>query len=170
MTHAELVKRATKWLWQKHPVIVSEMAGGGPEEPDAIGFRMGFSTLIECKTSRSDYYADRKKPSTRMGDFRYFMTPPDLLAGLVLTDGWGLLEVHGKVVMKVKDAPQIEEKDWRGEQALLLSCFRRMGKPDPESCVAVKFYTFIGPSAVGRKATLGVARGVYAGDRPVEGR
>lgn len=61
MTHSTLVSRAKKWLQQKHSIVVTEMGTSG-EEPDAIGFRMGFSTLIECKTSRSDYYADRRKP------------------------------------------------------------------------------------------------------------
>ncbi len=162
MTHSDLVKRAAKWLEKKHPVIVTEMVTGTYEEPDAIGFRMGFSTLIECKTSRSDYYADRKKATVRMGDFRYFMTPAGLLAGITITEGWGLLEVHGKLVRKIKEAPQVEEKSYRAEQSLLLSCFRRLGKPKPESAVVVKFYTFLGAPNAKRRATLGVSQSVYS--------
>ncbi len=163
MTHAELVKRAAKWLQQKHSVVVTEIGTSG-EEPDAIGFRMGFSTLIECKTSRSDYYADRRKPWHRMGDFKYFMTPKGLLSGLPLTEGWGLLEVCGRVVRKVKSAPQVDEKNWRSEQQLLLSCFRRLGKPKPEACVGVNYYGF-GPMPTRMKvrASLGIAHKVTEG-------
>lgn len=89
-----------------------------------------------------------------MGDFKYFLTPKGLLSGLNLTEGWGLLEIFGKVVRVVKRAPQVDEKNWRSEQSLLLSCFRRLGKPKPESCVSVKYYVF-GSS---NRATLGVAR------------
>ncbi len=157
MTHVELVKRAAKWLQQKHPIVVTEMGSSGIEEPDAIGFRIGRSTLIECKTSRGDYYADRRKPTPRMGDLKYFLTPRGLLSGLTITKGWGLLEVHGKIIRMILGAPHMtEEKNWRGEQALLLSCFRRLGKPKPESCVSVKYYVF-GSS---NRATLGVARKV----------
>ena len=118
MTHTELVQRAAKWLQQKHAVVITEMSGGS-EEPDAIGFRNGFSTLIECKMSRSDYYADRRKCPDRMGDWRYFFTPAGLLEGLTLPEGWGLLEVHGKVVKTIKEAPQLDDKNWRREQCLL---------------------------------------------------
>lgn len=167
MTHDELVKRAAKWLQQRHSVVVTEMGSGCWEVPDAIGFRMGFSTLIECKMSRTDYYADRKKPSNRMGDFRYFMTPPHLLEGLTITEGWGLLEVRGKVVRKIIEAPQVEDKGWRSEQHLLLSCFRRLGKPREGNGMAVKYYTYLAlPEGREKlKATLGVSRHVYAEDK-----
>jgi len=120
---------------------------------------MGFSTLIECKTSRSDYYADRRKPWHRMGDFKYFMTPKGLLKGLQITEGWGLLEVCGKVVRVVKSGAQVDEKNWRAEQELLLSCFRRLGKPDPRGAVGVKYYRFgLGAPTSKVRATLGIAR------------
>lgn len=162
MTHDDLVKRAAKWLQQKHPVVITEMGSSCIEIPDAIGFRSGgWSTLIECKMSRGDYYADRKKGPFRMGDWRYYMTPKGLLTGLDITEGWGLLEVCGKVVRKVKEAPQHEEKEWRREQSLLLSCFRRIGKPkDPT--VFVNYYTFTVGGRSSVKATLGVDSGVYA--------
>lgn len=156
MTHDELVRRAAKWLEQKHAVVITEMGGSG-EEPDAIGFRMGFSTLVECKTSRSDYYADRKKGLDRMGDWKYFLTPPGLLEGLTITEGWGLLECHGKQIRMVKEAPQQPEKNWRREQTLLMSCFRRLGKPKPESLVSVKYYTY----QTKNTATVGVSEEVH---------
>lgn len=161
-THAELVKRAAKWLQKKHPIVVTEMGSSGFEEPDAIGFRAGFSTLIECKTSRGDYYADRKKGPRRMGDFKYFLTPKGLLTGLTITEGWGLLEVRGRIIRTILQAPQMDDKNWRGEQALLLSCFRRLGKPKPEACVSVKYYVF----GSGNTASLGVARQVYKKEKP----
>lgn len=163
MTHTELVKRAAKWLEKEHPVVVTEMGTQGCEEPDAIGFKkLGVSTLIECKTSRGDYYSDRKKGPRRMGDFKYFLTPRDLLKGLTLTEGWGLLEVRGRIIRVILHAPRVTDKNWQGEQALLLSCFRRLGKPRPESCVSVKTYVF----GSANTATLGVDRKTYKKEKP----
>jgi len=64
ITHDELVSIAVKWLYsQGCGFAVGErvcVASTG-EIPDAIGFRSNCSILIECKTSRADFKADRKK-------------------------------------------------------------------------------------------------------------
>lgn len=67
------------------------------EQPDALGFRSGVSVLIECKTSRPDFLADKKKkfrvdPAMGMGDWRFFLTPKGLISVSELPEGWGLLE------------------------------------------------------------------------------
>lgn len=76
------------------------------ELPDAIGFRNGASCLIEVKCSRADFLADKKKrfrvePSKGMGDWRFFMCEPGIIAEKDLPEGWGLLYVDGRKVVKV---------------------------------------------------------------------
>lgn len=110
-THAELVARAERWLsnTKKCGVVITERRGGS-ESPDAIGWRCGWwSTLVECKVSRADFLADRKKPHRLnpeggMGQDRYYLTPAFLLKPEELPEGWGLLEVRGQVVRVIREA------------------------------------------------------------------
>lgn len=146
MTHAELVARAVRWLRgsQRCVLVVDEFAWWGGEQPDAMGWKAdGTSILIECKASRSDFFADSKKPWRRahemgLGMARYYMTPPDLIEvfpggrGIEgLTDtippGWGLLEVHGRRVVKVTPAEvnRYESGPFR-EVRLLVNIARRL--------------------------------------------
>ena len=74
-THEDLCARACRWLSgtrQCRPVF-SNIASCS-EIPDAIGWssRYGWegSTVVECKTSVSDFYADKKK-------YQYFLHPGD---------------------------------------------------------------------------------------------
>lgn len=80
------------------------------EQPDCLGFRNSVSCLIECKTSRADFLADRKKkfriePALGMGDWRFMLTPTGLINVNELPMGWGLLETNGKRIMKVHGWP-----------------------------------------------------------------
>lgn len=101
LTHEDLVEVGRRWLASKAPIVITEMSNGTTETPDVIGWIGGFSTLIECKTSRSDYYADKQKPFRRnpsygIGDYRYFLAPKGLICVEGLPSGWGLLETVGK--------------------------------------------------------------------------
>jgi hypothetical protein len=108
MTHAELVIRAVSWLkGMGCPIVFYEMVTLQSEEPDAIGWRnsAGDSYLVECKASRADFLADRKKPHRHMpalGQFRYFMCPPGMIKPDELPDCWGLLYCHPKTVEIVR--------------------------------------------------------------------
>lgn len=111
MTHSDLCLIAVKWLKRSNSaggpgchVAVSECRSGWTGEiPDAIGFRAaGFddgSVVIECKTSRADFLADKKKAhreSGGIGNWRYFMAPAGLIKLDELPAGWGLLEVNSR--------------------------------------------------------------------------
>lgn len=108
------------------------------EQPDCIGFRSGVSCLIECKTSRADFLADRKKrfrvdPSLGMGDWRFMLTPKGLIVPEELPEAWGLLETDGRRVYKKVGWPPNTmwmEKPFEGckssEQAMMYSALRRM--------------------------------------------
>jgi len=110
-THADLVKVAGRWLRNTAgcSVVLEELcaATGNGENPDAIGWRCGQTMLVECKTSRSDFLADRKKPfrvdpSRGLGLYRYFMAPKGLLRADEMPERWGLLEVSGRKVFRTQ--------------------------------------------------------------------
>ena len=131
MTHQELVERAVAWLKNSRhcPLVIARRRAVTLEHPDAIGFWITKpSVLIECKASRSDFRADRKKffrefPAKGMGYFRYFLTPAGLVAKEEVPANWGLLEVRGRTVRQAKKATPFSSWNLRGEMALLMSRF-----------------------------------------------
>lgn len=161
MTHAELVALAAAWLQkERHDVVVTEVSWA-LEVPDALGFYGWSSTLVECKVSRADFAADRKKPfrlkpEEGMGEYRYFLVPSSLHVELgELPRGWGLLvaDERGRVRRVLKAKPQARNTVM--EVGLLGNVLRRVGQAIPDgSGVSVKFYRF--PTK--NTATLGVAR------------
>lgn len=107
ISHKELVGQAGIWLRnnsQTHTVVITELSTSSSETPDAIGFdTRGFSTLIECKASRADFHADKKKwfrkhPEDGMGYWRFYMAPVGLLEPEEIPENWGLIEVYEKTV------------------------------------------------------------------------
>jgi hypothetical protein len=150
-THATLVARATKWLRNTvgcDPVF-AEFVTSISEIPDAIGWKYGcLSVLVECKASRSDFLADRKKFSRRapdygIGDRRYYMTPPGLVTAEEVPDGWGLLYAAPRCVEVVRfscvqgEVRRYKNEWWFGaspfksnkhqEMKMLVSALRRCG-------------------------------------------
>lgn len=150
MTHDELVERAVKWLYSQgcgYAIGERVTVTSTGEIPDAIGFRSNCSILIECKTSRADFKADRKKdfrfdnPHLGMGNFRFYLCEKDVISPLEVPDGWGLLYIQGKQIAKVI-APMgnawgkhsrthqmyWQEKNLEAENTLMYSCLRRLKK------------------------------------------
>ena len=156
-THDKLVQIAANWLKKTCSVVVTELATIG-EEPDAIGWKSTFSTLVECKVSRSDFLADRKKwfranPEHGIGAFRYFMTPPDIIRVDELPKKWGLLVLEKTRVRVLRKAEQIYEINQRHEVNILLSTIRRLGPLNPAG-TSIRFYTF----ETKNRATLGIEK------------
>ena len=178
ITHDDLVELASEWLkrYFKCAVVVTEMASGAMEEPDAIGWtHWGDSYLAECKASRRDFLADKKKiwrKDTRhwrsaLGRYRYYFAPKGLIKVEELPDGWGLAEVNpeGKVrcVKKIKE-PTAKILDGKTEMILLVSCLRRIGQ-NCKRGVKVKCYQFDDADAGKEpRATLGFLRGDLTND------
>lgn len=152
ITHTDLVNCAVKWLrTNDHKVYFAEPRFEGHKySPDALGWswRYGIrpdsatSTLIECKASRSDFLADRKKlihdqdhSEDHPGDRRFFMVPESLrIDPTKLPYGWGLIEVDTKKRCTVKlSGPNFFVDNGRtknpriavAEQPFLLSALRR---------------------------------------------
>lgn len=135
MTHAKLVELAVRWLRRyRCGVVLSEQACVSGEMPDAIGWKKAcHSVLVECKISRADFLADREKPfrqnpNTGVGCERYYLAPKGLVRAEDLPTGWGLLEVCGREIEKVKSSAKNlrTEIGFRYEMNLLLASLRRV--------------------------------------------
>jgi hypothetical protein len=66
--------------------------------------------LVECKVSRADFHADRRKATRASYDQRpawhcWYLTPVRLVSVHELPPGWGLLEWDGRRVRVVSDVP-----------------------------------------------------------------
>lgn len=149
MTHDELVKRAGRWLRGsgKCGLVITEMASGAGEQPDAIGWQgSGLAILIECKTSRADFFVDgdkhfRRWPRHAMGNLRYFLTIPDLVKADEVPEPWGLMEVHGQRITQIKAADSCKVTDRGYEVSLLTSALRRMVCEPGVRGISCKTYT-----------------------------
>lgn len=145
MTHNELVLKAEKWLKSQGCGIVFRdpfrAATHNGEFPDAIGWRDGLSILVECKASRADFLADKGKPFRRdpelgMGDWRFYLCPPEVITIADLPAGWGLLYATPRQVKKIHGAPgncgwwkgKPFEGNKRCETQMLYSALRRLEK------------------------------------------
>jgi hypothetical protein len=130
-THSELVAAASTWLQKTCAVVVTEIATTG-EEPDALGWQGTHSTLVECKATRSDFLADRRKgfrlkPEYGIGSHRYYLAPKGLIETRELPERWGLLELHEGRVRCALKSECFAEANTRHEIGILLSSLRRLG-------------------------------------------
>lgn len=131
LTHRQLCEIGAKFLKRPesanghgcHFTIIEAACYG--ENPDVFGVRHGSNEcrygagtfLLEAKTSRSDFLADKAKPhrvdpSRGMGKYRYYICPKDLIKPEELPEKWGLIYVSPKgickVVAGVLSAPKIK--------------------------------------------------------------
>jgi hypothetical protein len=134
MTHKQMVKRMANWMKynQCACVVISELhTMGGTEQPDVIGWKScGSSVLVECKTSRADFFADDKKWFRRestlgMGGLRFVAVPKGLVKKEEVPENWGLLEVDDRCV-RVTVKAQLQECSKWAECKLLVSSIRRL--------------------------------------------
>jgi hypothetical protein len=134
---------AVRWLRRyRCGVVLSEQACASGEMPDAIGWKKAcHSVLVECKVSRADFLADRdkpfrQKPETGVGCERYYLAPRELIRTEELPTGWGLLEVCGREIERVKPSAKNlrSEAGFQNEMNLLLASLRRVEiRIEPES-------------------------------------
>lgn len=135
-THTDLVAIARRWLLgtAKCSFALCELTSHSLEIPDAIGWRNAYShsILIECKTSVGDFRADhkkrfRKRPGIGMGNERYYMAPRGIIDVDKIPENWGLLEVAGRKVFKVKKSARFTDTGiLRQERRILCSALRRV--------------------------------------------
>ena len=135
VNHAKLVSMAVGWLRRyRCGVVLSEQACVSGEMPDAIGWKKAcHSVLVESKVSRGDFLADRGKPfrlqpETGVGCERYYLAPRGLIRREELPVGWGLLEVCGRDIERLKPSAKNlrTEIGFQYEMNLLLASLRRV--------------------------------------------
>jgi hypothetical protein len=144
--HDELVERACRWLKGSCgcSVAIGELRAftGSGETPDALGWRSEYSILVECKTSRADFLADRKKPfrlnpAMGVGTYRFYLCPPGVIEPDDLPEGWGLLYVEKNRIRRVAGPTGnawshgdnrrfIHTRNQEAEIAMLVSTLRRI--------------------------------------------
>lgn len=124
VAHDELVKRAYRWLYntRRCSLVFTELCTHEGERPDAIGwYGHGWSVLVECKVSVSDFLSDRRKPFRNgtivgVGQERWYMVPQGLdVKNSHIPDGWGLLVV-GKQVRRHRDAADYDGASWQSRR------------------------------------------------------
>ena len=158
-THDDLVELARRWLITRGcNVVITEMASNAGQEPDAIGWLgSGYSILIECKTSRADFFSDRNKGCNRadysMGAYRFYLAPHGMIDVSDLPGGWGLLAPRGRRVAKQAESNYFENYKEDRELNILLSAMRRLKFKDQPG-IRVRQYQIIGKSA--NRATVGI--------------
>ncbi len=112
------------------------------ETPDVIGFNHQHTVLIEVKTLRSDFLADKKKifrlyPEQGMGSFRLYLCPAGIINPDDVPDKWGLLWIDQRgQIQTVKqifkgninshNPNRFLEKNEHHERAILYSALRRI--------------------------------------------
>jgi hypothetical protein len=123
MTHSECVATAALYIGKRYPVTLPEFYTHNTELPDVFGYK-DHSVVVECKISRSDFLADKKKPfrinpKEGMGDYRYYCCPKGMIRKEELPKGWGLLYIYpGGRVREIKGSHWPAEpnadlsKDW----------------------------------------------------------
>lgn len=142
--HEQLTQRAEQWLYQRggcgvvlrEPFRAHTHTG---ERPDAIGWREGLSVLVECKASRSDFFADgqkpfRQDPALGAGDWRFFLCPPKLIYPEEIPQDWGLLWCYPRQIRAQTPLPDramwYRARPFRGNEAvereILYAALRRV--------------------------------------------
>ena len=105
MEHDELCDLACKWIRATKTCFFVDKEIHAPtgQVPDALGINFGHSIMVECKTSRSDFFADRKKKNhgSTTGKYRFYLCPKGVIKPDDLEDGYGLLWANGKTVKDV---------------------------------------------------------------------
>lgn len=144
--HQQLVTLGERWMKrQGFGVVAAELVTNGTnEQADVIGFRSTCAAVIEAKSSRADFLADRKKPHRSaggLGVYRFYLCPPGVIELEDLPSGWGLLYADGKRITEVRrptgnlwPAYGVSVGDWgdfqhqpdeRAERGVLYSIARR---------------------------------------------
>ena len=141
ISHSELVKIGYKWCLGRCGFVFKELATISSETPDVIGFNSSGTFVLEAKTSKSDFLADKKKwfrkqPEKGMGDWRFYICTKGLIKVSELPKGWGLIEVSEKGKARTTFNPfgkgniyykwEKNQKSHKAEQQVMYSALRRL--------------------------------------------
>jgi len=112
-----------------------ELVCAGCEDCDVWATNGDTSTVIEVKTSVSDFRNDRKKycrseqaekVGHQTGNFRYYLCPEEIADKIMseLPENWGLLVWNGKKIECVV-CPKFVETNHKTDMWIMASIFRR---------------------------------------------
>lgn len=133
--HYKLCLEAAMWLKRQrlsgYKFIAVELVCMAAENPDVWGTNGYQSTMIEVKTSKSDFLKDKEKFSRThiehaIGNYRYYLCPEGVIHPLEIPKSWGLLWWVDNTVKLVTAASKIDTHN-TGELAILCSIMRREG-------------------------------------------
>jgi hypothetical protein len=174
MTHGELVIAARKWLaksWRNGAkyghspcgVIITELTAAtfGGEIPDAIGFIPGKTILVECKTSLSDFRADKAKtfrqmPEMGLGSQRWYLAPTGIIPMSELPSNWGLIEIDCEGSITVIRESGYHDHNADSEVILLISALRRLNVSQDGNISIKKYDLLKGVEPSKFRATIGI--------------
>jgi len=159
INHSELIRLGREWLIKPYAaaapyghcgcaVVITEISAStwGGEQPDVLGFSGKKSILIECKTSRADFNADKNKvfrnphvANMALGDQRWYLAPHGVIPVDKVPEKWGLLEWVGGINVLVIKKPELQEGNRDSEIKILLSVMRRLNIQKDDH-VAIKRY------------------------------
>lgn len=114
-----------------------ELVCYGAELTDVWGTTGDCTVIIEVKTSRSDFLADKRKYARskqaeilnhQIGNYRYYLCPKGIITEKDLPNNWGLLEYDGKKIHRVKMATKVDSS-LQMELLHISSIMRRILKP-----------------------------------------
>lgn len=140
LTHEEIVKAGCRWIKRHHQniktpncsLVLSELVTANPtgEIPDIIGFGSNKSVLIEVKTNRPDFLRDKKKvfrafPEMGLGEYRLYLSPPNIIQLEDIPHNWGLLWIGYDKKIHLVRHPIPQVSNLISERAILLSHIRR---------------------------------------------
>lgn len=137
--HDLLVQKAARWCLRTRSCsfALCEPYSSGIEQPDVLAWQMrGHSILVECKASRADFLADKRKPTRKqpwslgVGQERWYACAPGIVKPEDIPDGWGCLVLtKGGRFRRIKTAEHQEEIDrdiMRREFLTLLPALRNV--------------------------------------------
>lgn len=130
----------------KHRVVAVELVTLTAENCDVWGYDGWNTTVIEVKTSHSDFMHDMKKAARnievqyQLGNLRWYLCPEWIIKKEELPEGWGLLYWDGKKIMPIV-AP-VRREGCTADLRMLYSIMLREGMCD-------KIYNYRGaPSTI----------------------
>lgn len=140
MNHATLVARGERFLRRrlKALAVLAEPRGApNGEHPDVIGWLAdGSSIVLEAKTTRKDFKAEasrverkefRREPELGMGNQRFYIAPPNVIAeSELLGTGWGLIVAYPTTNLIMLDSGHFH----RNANAELRLLIRRASDPE----------------------------------------
>lgn len=130
-----IIQRRAMEPWQSQNILSAvELVCYGTELTDVYATNRATSTIIEVKTSHSDFLNDKKKYARskqaetckhQIGNYRYYLCPDGVISPDELPEGWGLLYWNGKKVNKIVPAPKCWNTDHKYDMFVLCSIIAR---------------------------------------------